>query len=365
MGMNNQEKMESRLMKRLFVLLVVAFFSFAVAAQENNPATVNLGGSWGDFGLFLVDADGISLYTYANDTEGLSTCYEECAELAPPLLLGEEEFPSIEAGVTGRLSVTLRDDGSRQVTYNGKPLYYYHEDTEAGQVMGHFRDEEWFVAYPPLLGLLGNEELGRFLGDERGLALYTFAEDSAGESKCFDECAENWPPLLVPSQDSLKWQEGLVGDFGLIERGDRWQVTFNGQPLYFFSGDDEAGEANGQGLGDTWFVARVNTVSLREDGSLAAPNGMSLYTLANDSEGTSTCLDDCAAVWPALSIAQGEELLLGEGLNADDFSTIEREDGSLQVAYQGKPLYTYAYDVLPSDTKGDGLGEVWSIAKAN
>jgi predicted lipoprotein with Yx(FWY)xxD motif len=61
-------------------------------------------------------------------------------------------------------------------------------------------------------------------------------------------------------------------------------------------------------------------------------------------------------------LAEGEELLLGEGLNAEDFSTVEGENSLLHVVYQGQPLYTYAYDVLPSDTLGQGLGDVWFLA---
>jgi predicted lipoprotein with Yx(FWY)xxD motif len=346
------------------LLIIVAIVSSAVSAQESNPATVNLGGSWGDFGLYLVDAEGISLYTFRNDTDGISTCYAECAMLAPPLLVGEEEFPTLEEGISGRLSVTTREDGSRQVTYNGKPLYYFHEDTEPGFVGGHFRDEQWFVAYPPLVGLRGNDELGSFLVDERGLSLYTFANDTAGVSNCAEDCATNWPPLLVPSEDSLRFQEGITGEFGLIERGDRWQVTFNGQPLYFYSGDEAVGDATGHGLGDVWSVARVNTISqIGNNPALLSADGMSLYMFAPDTEGISNCYDECALLWPPLTLAEGEELLLSESLNAAAFSTIEREDGLLQVTYYGKPLYRYAYDVLPADRLGEEVDDAWFLAE--
>ncbi len=65
-----------------------------------------------------------------------------------------------------------------------------------------------------------------------------------------------WPPLTVASEADLVAGEGVTGELGTIERADgSLQVTYNGQPLYFFFNDLAAGDATGQGAGDVWFVA--------------------------------------------------------------------------------------------------------------
>ena len=105
----------------LFVLLAGSLT--AVLAQEST-ATVMLGGN-DDLGEFLVGPDGMTLYRFANDAPGVSNCYEQCALNWPPLLVGENERPTLAGGIPGRLGVIARTDGTRQVAYNGWPLYYW------------------------------------------------------------------------------------------------------------------------------------------------------------------------------------------------------------------------------------------------
>ena len=87
--------------------------------------------------------------------------------------------------------------------------------------------------------------------------------------------------------------------------------------------------------------------------------GMSLYLFMADTQdsGTSTCGDDdgCAAEWPPL-ISQGSPVA-GEGVDATLLSTITRDDGSIQVTYNGWPLYLFAGDTTAGDTVGQGIDE--------
>jgi predicted lipoprotein with Yx(FWY)xxD motif len=95
-----------------------------------------------------------------------------------------------------------------------------------------------------------------FSGSDR--ALYTFTRDRSGDeprSRCYGDCAEAWPPFFA--KGPLRGARGVSSEFiGTIGRGRRRQVTFAGQPLYFYEHDPR-----GQVLcndivefGGTWFA---------------------------------------------------------------------------------------------------------------
>jgi predicted lipoprotein with Yx(FWY)xxD motif len=92
---------------------------------------------------------------------------------------------------------------------------------------------------------------------------------------------------------------------------------------------------------------------------LTDADGLTLYVFLNDSEGTSTCYDDCAQTWPALE-TEGDAQA-GEGVDASLLGTSERQDGALQVTYNGMPLYYFANDSEPGHTNGQGVGDVWYV----
>lgn len=96
-------------------------------------------------------------------------------------------------------------------------------------------------------------EYGEILADGEGMVLYLFTEDEGSTSVCYDSCAENWPPLTVDGEPTLA--AGVPGELGTTQRDDgSMQVTYNGMSLYYFAGDEGPGDANGQGIGDVWFV---------------------------------------------------------------------------------------------------------------
>jgi len=95
---------------------------------------------------------------------------------------------------------------------------------------------------------------------------------------------------------------------------------------------------------------------------LTAASGMTLYTYQNDTPGTSTCSGDCATTWPPYTVASATGLTTDPSVTGT-IGTITRADGTIQVTYNGMPLYFYAQDVNPGDTTGDGVGGVWSIGR--
>lgn len=91
------------------------------------------------------------------------------------------------------------------------------------------------------------------LTDDAGRVLYASTADESGISNCTGECAEMWEPLLTEGRAIVG--PGLVPGFvGSLERDEGTQVTFFGQPLYYYTGDTEPGDLLGHGIDDSWFV---------------------------------------------------------------------------------------------------------------
>ena len=87
-------------------------------------------------------------------------------------------------------------------------------------------------------------------------------------------------------------------------------------------------------------------------------NDMTLYTFDKDTTGKSSCDGDCALKWPPF---KAEEGAAAEG----DWTIVERTDGTMMWAYDGKPLYTYEGDKTAGEATGDGMDGVWHLAKAD
>ncbi len=100
-----------------------------------------------------------------------------------------------------------------------------------------------------------NPTLGKILVNNTGRTLYAFKNDSPGQSNCMGVCATIWPPLTIPRNAKPTVGTGGGGLLGVLQRADgSYQVTYNGAPLYLYSGDPKAGQANGQGFNNLWFV---------------------------------------------------------------------------------------------------------------
>ena len=229
----------------------------------------------------------------------------------------------------------------------------------------------------------GESGLGEILVGENGMTLYGFTNDTDGTSTCTGTCAEAWPPVHVDPD----WTVGPgldTGVFSTIPRDDgTTQLVAGRWPLYYYSGDSATGDVNGQGAGEVWYVVGTNA-ALIKDAAPAAPasattsvqvadsplgqilvdaEGNTLYGFTNDVDGVSTCTGDCAATWPA-HLIEGEPVL-GEGLDAAVFSTVEGAEGGQQLRAGTWPLYRFSGDAAPGDVNGQGVGEVWFVVGAD
>ncbi len=107
----------------------------------------------------------------------------------------------------------------------------------------------------------------------------------------------------------------------------------------------------------------LNTVKDTKLGTrIVDGNGHALYYFTVDAPGVSNCSGVCAVNWPAYTVFSGYKLIGGAGITGK-IGTIVKPDGSLQVTYNGAPLYFWHLDATASDTLGQGIGGVWFVQK--
>ena len=95
----------------------------------------------------VLTADGQTVYRYTKDAPDLTRCYGQCAQDWPPVIV--TRHPDTQGGVSGRIGTVKREDGRRQLTYDGVPLYLYIEDApRSADANGEDVDHEWFVVHP-------------------------------------------------------------------------------------------------------------------------------------------------------------------------------------------------------------------------
>lgn len=223
---------------------------------------------------------------------------------------------------------------------------------------------------PAALQIAQNATLGQFLADDQGRTLYIFLKDTKDTSTCYDACAQTWPPLLTLGQPTAG--QGIDASLlGTTQRKDgTTQVTFNGYPLYYYAPDQQPGDTKGQGVKNVWYVISpagriIKPAALKVTQNttlgqiLTDDQGRTLYLFLNDTGTTSTCYDACAKTWPPLMTAG--QPTAGDGVNASLLSTTQRTDGTTQVTYNGHPLYYFANDAQPGDSKGQGVKQVWYV----
>jgi len=109
---------------------------------------------------------------------------------------------------------------------------------------------------PATVGV-ANTSLGEILVDSSGRTIYLFKKDSATRSACGGACAGDWPPVRASGKPTVGRgaNASLVGT--TVRPDGNPQVTYNGQPLYLYAGDEKPGDTNGQGLttfGALWWV---------------------------------------------------------------------------------------------------------------
>jgi predicted lipoprotein with Yx(FWY)xxD motif len=136
-------------MKRITPLILIALAAAALTAcgsssqqaQQKSAAaspaaatqTVSLAKVSG-IGQVLVDSKGFALYSPKQDSAGMIRCTGSCTQIWVPLTV--KGSPTGDSSVAGKLGTVMRPDGRKQVTFNGKPLYTFVEDSSPKTVNG-------------------------------------------------------------------------------------------------------------------------------------------------------------------------------------------------------------------------------------
>lgn len=225
-------------------------------------------------GDILVGNLGMTLYMYTVDEPNKVNCAGECLAKWPPLrTLGNPKLgDGVDASLVGTADLP---DGTKIVTYNNMPLYYWVKDTKPGDTTGQGVGSVWYVVSPKgevvgmeaaqatmpspdaaeaEINVVDDPNLGQILVGSNGMTLYMFTKDEPNMSNCDAECLAKWPPLLTQGNPMLGpgVDESLVGTADLPD-GTKI-VTYNGMPLYYWVNDAKAGDTTGQGVGSVWYV---------------------------------------------------------------------------------------------------------------
>jgi predicted lipoprotein with Yx(FWY)xxD motif len=94
-----------------------------------------------------------------------------------------------------------------------------------------------------------------------GHSLYVLSTESKTKLHCTSSsCVKSWPPLLVAKNAKITAGSGVKGKISHVTRGSKWQVTYNGWPVYTFVVDSGPGQSNGEKIvafGGTWYLVHA------------------------------------------------------------------------------------------------------------
>ena len=220
--------------------------------RDDDPATevekidVNLS-NLSNLGDVLVDENDMTLYFFIKDVGGLSMCEDGCLYVWPV-------FYHVDISVANALDtidfgVITRNDGSKQATYKGWLLSYHGRNAVVNYVNEEGIGGIWYFAKPNYTVILANQEVhGQgvdYFVYPLGDTPYFFTNDGQDVSHCADGCLTAWP-IFNRGLDAIVPSILTASDFGQIDsNNDYKQMTFQGQPLYYFVQDQNRGNVNG------------------------------------------------------------------------------------------------------------------------
>ena len=128
----------------LYAMCAVLSLALAGVALADDHA-IKLSGKDG-VGKYFTDTKGMTLYIFKKDSPGKSACAGPCVEKWP--LYFREKVAVPDGVLAGDFGTITREDGKRQTTFQGWPLYYFAGDKKPGDVLGQGLGDVWFVANP-------------------------------------------------------------------------------------------------------------------------------------------------------------------------------------------------------------------------
>ena len=261
----------------MFLSALACSKSSAPSTPPTPANTVRLSNN-ATFGEVLTDSAGNTLYFFSPDVSGQTTCTGGCLAAWPAFYT-----PKVTADnglADSDFSVITRPGGAPQTTYKGWPLYYFAQDTKAGDINGDDVESVWFVAKPDYTimvavgALKGADSLYydttyhsgsatdvAYITDPYGRTLYNFAKDSANENKYTKSDFSNNPTWPIYQLSAFGHVPSLLAasDCSLTTVFTETQGSYRGWPMYYFVEDAMTrGNTFGVSIGyaGLWPVAR-------------------------------------------------------------------------------------------------------------
>jgi predicted lipoprotein with Yx(FWY)xxD motif len=239
---------------RLMVVAAVLTLSIVSCKQTNTTPAPDLAIGSTSLGNVLTAESGRTLYFFAPDANGNANCTGACRDTWP---IFYQETPMLGGSLKASDFTTItRSDGAKQTAFKGWPLYYYKNDTKAGDVAGENIGNVWYVAKPNYTVLIGSGQLvgqdgknylsdtkegtgsSLFLTDSVGTTLYAFANDKKNKNNYTKSDLSNNPTWPLFERSTGEVPSALSkADFGTVSVFGRTQLTYKGWPLYYFGND--------------------------------------------------------------------------------------------------------------------------------
>ncbi len=126
-------------MKKIILLLLLLGQAFAFELEDviNSMDELSFGSSH-SIKTILTNAEGLTVYTFDEDEEGISNCHGRCLRVWPPVLTEAEELPL-------PFSIVVRENGEKQIALNSRPLYLFFNDTQPGETRGDGLGGVWHL----------------------------------------------------------------------------------------------------------------------------------------------------------------------------------------------------------------------------
>lgn len=271
----------------IFLTMALVALSLVGCVQDHTVPASTLVLTTTSLGSVIAGDGGKTLYMFARDVAGDANCTGGCLDIWPVFY---KENPSTGTGLKAIDFATItRADGTKQTTYRGWPLYYYKNDTKAGDVLGEgIGNGVWMVAKPHYTVMLASRQLvgndgksylfdtkegtgnSLFLVDSVGRTLYAYAPDKFNKNTYTRADLSNNPtwPIFETSATGGDIPSVLTKtDFMTITAVGKTQLTYKGWPLYYF-GPDGAQRGATKGVS----VPRPGVWPVLNNTSLVAPN---------------------------------------------------------------------------------------------
>ncbi|HWZ34577.1 MAG TPA: hypothetical protein VNW51_00375, partial [Mucilaginibacter sp.] len=229
-------------------------------------------------------------------------------------------------------------------------------------------------AAEPTIKITANAALGSIITDKDGRSVYFFSKDAGSASVCAGQCAVTWPPFY---KENPVIGAGLVAsDFAVITRADgAKQTTYKGWPLYYYSGDANAGDTKGDAYVKLWAIAKPDYSVMFANAQLVGLDGMNYNDQGQASTGASTYLTDASGhtvylftkdthntnTFTKADLSNNVTWSIFEVTGVGSIPTVFDKTlfttvtiyGKVQLIYNGHPLYLFGQDNLTrGSTKG-------------